>query len=410
MDIDTTVLGGEPTGPPPDEFGNKTVVRLSPNSVGEYVVHKKHREPYEALHIMPTRVIQKRRDESPQPTSKTLAPPPALFSSLPHAPLNVLGRDTLLDELIYFVGRSTSITLYGAGGIGKTAVALTLLHHSEIEVRFGIHRHFVRCDNIENSLDGFLKCISEAIGIPRHTDSVQLRSYFTNSHPRILVLDGVDSLLDPRTPESTQVSMVIEEFGRCQNVCLLVTSRRDVKIRDFRHMEVPLLTVEASGDTFRACCSLKKSSSVDALLKELDFHPLSIALLAGAARENDWDERTLLERWNSGKTTILKAPGLQSLEENIESILRTPTIQELGTTAREILEAIATDPNGVPEMQLLTMFPKINGLHDAVNALCNLFLMYRQDGFLKMLSPFRLYFERNGCVSNPGLSFFFTGF
>ena len=404
MDVDTTMLEGEPTGPSPDGLNNKTAVSFSPKLVREYVIHNRHRDSYKALHVRPTQQLQKCRDETPQPMSITLVPPSALSPSLPHAPLNVLGRDTLLEDLICFVGRSVSITLYGAGGIGKTAIALTLLHHSKIEVMFGIHRHFMRCDGIENSLNGFLRCASEAIGIPRHTDLAQLRSQFTNSRPRILVLDGVDSLLDPRTPESTQVLMVIEEFRRCQNVCLLITSRRDIKMQDFRRIEVPLLTLEASRGIFHSCCSLGKSSSVDALLKELDFHPLSIALLAGAARENNWDERTLLERWSDGKTTILKAPGLQGLEENIESILRAPTIRELETTAREVLEAIATDPNGIQEMQLLIIFPGINGLCDAVNALCNLSLMYRQDGFLKMLSPFRLYFEQS--VSNSGLSVF----
>ena len=311
--------------------------------------------------------------------------------TLPQPPANFFGRDVIIDDLLCLVERFASLTLFGAGGIGKSAIALMLLHHDRIAARFGEHRHYMRCDGLTHSLDGFLCRLSEAVGAHHLRDLTQLQSHLSSS-PCILVLDGVDSFLDPLASGAAEIATAIGELGRCQNVCLLATSRMDVKIPDFRHIEVPTLSADGARDAFHSCCCLGRSGVVDNILAELDFHPLSIDLLAGVVRENGWNEAKLLGTWNYGKTNILKVTGRQSLEDNIISILSAPTIRELGTIALEALEALAAFPNGVKESKLENMFPGITGIGEAANTLCKFSLMYRQDGFVKMLSPFRLYF------------------
>ena len=276
--------------------------------------------------------------------------------------------------------------------MGKTAIAVTLLRHGRIAEKFGKHRYFIHCDRVKN-LDGFLERLSDAIGA-RFKDMEQLRSYLEGS-PCILVLDGVDSILGPRAPGAAEIAKAIGELGGRPKVCILATSRMVIKIANFFPMEVSTLPVEAAQDVFHSHCRLERSDEVDELLEELDFHPLSITLLACAVNENGWDEPALLEAWDDDQTRILKASGRQSLEELIESALRTPTIQELGPTAQEALKAIATFhfQGDVKEIQLSTLFPWIDGIGETVDALCKFSLMYRQDGFVKMFSPFRLYFQ-----------------
>ena len=329
---------------------------------------------------------------TPSPRAPLRPPPP-----LPQPPANVFVRDAIIDDLLGFVERFASLTLFGAGGIGKSTIALTLLHHVRIVAKFGEYRHFVRCDGLVDSPDGFLGRLSHAIGASGVT---QLWSHLTLSPPRLLVLDGVDFILDPLAPGATEVAAAIEEFGRYHNICILATSRMDVKIPDFRHVEVPSLSMDSARDTFHSCCGLGRSPAVENLLAEFDFHPLSIDLLASAARENNWDERKLLKAWDGGKTSILKASGRQSLEDNIESILLTPTIQVLGITARKTLESIALFPEEVKESKLECTFPKVRGVGEAVDALCKFSLLYRQDGFVKMLSPFRFYFAESARATN----------
>ncbi|KAF9789166.1 hypothetical protein BJ322DRAFT_524899 [Thelephora terrestris] len=313
--------------------------------------------------------------------------------SFPKAPAHFFGRDDILDDLLDLAARPAPATLYAAGGMGKTAIALTLLHHEEIAIRFGKYRYFIRCDALENSVDDLLGRLSEAGGFPRPKDVAQLVSHFEASPTCILVLDGIDSIIDPLVPGATEITTTIEELGRCPKVCLVATSRIDVKIPGFWRMRVSRLSKEAARATFHSHCSLKESAGIDDILSELSFHPLSIALLASAAEENEWDQPALLEAWSDGKTSILKASDQTSLEDSIESILRTPTIQAFGATARETLEAIAKSPGDVQEAELSNLFPEINGVEDAVRALRKFSLLYREDGLVKMVSPFRLYFQ-----------------
>ena len=313
-------------------------------------------------------------------------------SPLPPLPTSFFGRDAIIDDLLGLAGRSASLTLFGAGGNGKTAMALTLLHHEQIAAKFGKHRHFIYCDSLMNSLDGFLERLSDAIDLGHTADMEELRSRFGSSPPCMLVLDGVDSILDTLAPGAAEITTAIEEFGRCKHICLIATSRMDIRIQDFRHIEVPTLPADGARDAFYDRCRMGRSTEVDKLLTDLDFHPLSIELLAGAVLENSWDESGLLKAWNDSKANVLTESGRQSLEDTIQSILLTPTIQGLGITARQTLEAIAPYPSGVRESKLESRFSHISGVGEAANALCKFSLLYRQDGFVKMLSPFRFYF------------------
>ena len=306
--------------------------------------------------------------------------------------MHAFARDAIIGDLLGLVERFASPTLSGPGGIGKSTIALTLLHHDRTTARFGKHRHFMRCDDLVNSLGGFLGRLSDAFGMRHTTDVVRLRSRLALSPPCILVLDGVDSILDPLAPGAAEIATMIEEINRSQDVCLLTTSRMEVDIPGLHRIEVPTLSEGGARDTFHSLCHLERSSAIDKLLAELDFHPLSIDLLASAVGENDWDEPTLLEEWDGGKTSILKASGRQSLEDSIEAMFLTPTIQKLGATAREALEAIALYSGGVEENRLESRFPGIAGVGEAANVLCKFSLMYRQGGFVNMLSPFRFYF------------------
>ena len=401
MGIDTVVFGGETARPATDRFSDRTSVSFFLDQLIYPSFVSNCSEAYQAPQSTSVQPFEPHRREISQANqSATPSPLPklgdttllCLFPQFPRGPVNLFGRESMLKALLGLAERSASVTLFGAGGMGKTAVVLMLLRHSQIAEMFGKHRYFVHCDVVENSLDGFLEHLSDIMGSPRSTDVAQPWSHLEDSHC-ILVLDRVDHILDPRAPGAAEIATAIQEFGRCSKACLLATSRMDIKIPDFLPMEVQTLPEEAARNTFHSHCRLGRSAAVDRLLLELDFHPLSVTLLANAVSENNWDEPMLLEAWSDGKTSILKASGHQSLEEMIESILRSPTIQELGTIAQETLEAIATFPGDVKEIHLLSNFPWVDRIGDAINALCKVSLMYRQDGFVKMFSPFRLYFR-----------------
>ena len=409
MDVDPAVLGGEPADPATGWFSNRKAVSFFFNRQTSLSFIDGCRGACQVPPSIWTQPTDPHIGGIPQASPSEPSPTRGdealffLFPPFPKGPAYLFGRDAVLEELLRLTEQPAPVALFGAGGIGKTAIALTLLRHHQIMIRFGNHRYFVRCDDLDNSLVNLPGRLSETIGIPQATDMAQILSHLEASPPCLLVLDGIDSILDPLAPGAAEIAKTIAEFGRCPKMCMVVTSRMDPKIPGFCCREIPTFLETAARNAFHSSCRLGRSAAIDTILAELDFHPLSIVLLASAVSENEWDEPALLEAWDGGNTCILKAPSRESLEDNIESVLRAPTIQELGITARETLEAIADAQGGVKEIYLLSVFPGINGVGDAVDALCKFSLIYRQDGFVKMLAPFRLYFQHTQRATNLGL-------
>jgi len=314
------------------------------------------------------------------------------FPALPQAPTNCFSREEITNEVLDLTDQVSSTALFGSIGVGKSFVALTLLHHDRTKAKFGGKRHFMRCDSLTNPLEDFLEHLSDAIGANRTTNIGQLRSHLESSPPLILLLDGVDLIIDPQTPKAEEISAIIVEFGCYEHVCLVTTSRTYPEIPGFHRVEVPTLSEDGARETFYGLCNLGRSPVVDDLIVGLDFHPLSIDLLASSVRENGWDETALLKAWDDSQTSVLKQNYHQRLKDTMELSFRSPTIQKLGTTARDVLGAVAAFPDGIREHVLGNTFAGTTEVGVTVDVLCRFSLIYRQDGLVKMLSPFRFYF------------------
>ena len=280
-----------------------------------------------------------------------------------------------------------SVSLFGSIGVGKSFVARTILDHDRTKAKFGENRHLVCCDDLTNSLDGFLKCVSDAI----HTTPTQLESCLRSSPPLILVLDGVDFVLDPLVLGDKEICPMIEEFSCFKHICLVTTSRMYPDIHGFHRVEVPTPPEGHARDVFYNLCNLARSPTVDTLIAKLDFHLFSIELLARTIRENSWDEEMLVKAWED-HTSVLRTNYYQRLKETIEPVFGSPRIKELGTLARDVLGAIASFRSGIEECQLEGIFHGTGGVREAVDVLCKFSLIHRRDGILKMLSPLKFYF------------------
>lgn len=177
---------------------------------------------------------------APKTSRHRLPQPP---NPLPSPPTRLIGRLNELAATDEYLAQSRLLTLTGAGGSGKTRIAIEAARR-----RSGLHRDgafFVDLSTLSRSTTNAVPTlIAQAIGVaaegPSHTEwTAESLGRALSSLDALLLLDNCEHLL----PDCAEV--VAELLRRCPGLTILATSRAALGIDGEQRFKIPSLSLPA---------------------------------------------------------------------------------------------------------------------------------------------------------------------
>jgi predicted ATPase/DNA-binding winged helix-turn-helix (wHTH) protein len=162
------------------------------------------------------------------PVTWTVAPPPPsdgvverMVSSLPRRPLRMVGRHDTLRDLTRRLREQRFVSIVGAGGIGKTTVALAIAH--EVVSEFGGAVHFLDLGAIQNPqlVPGALASLL-GVSVVSETPLPAVLA-FLRERRALLVLDSCEHVIE------TVAALAENIFRDSPQVHILATSRESLR-------------------------------------------------------------------------------------------------------------------------------------------------------------------------------------
>ncbi|KAJ7452932.1 P-loop containing nucleoside triphosphate hydrolase protein [Mycena latifolia] len=302
---------------------------------------------------------------------------------------------------------SPRVAVLGPGGMGKTTLAMTALHHATVVEKYNL-RHFISGESAATSVD-LVSIIGLHLGLePSRQLSQAIVRHFEGSGPCLLVLDNLE------TPwEAMESRGGIEEFlaslTGVPSLALLITMRgaeRPGKVKWTRPFLPPLepLAPSASRQIFAAIADgpeIGEESALEELLELSGSLPLAICLMASVAAFEGYT--STLSRWKVENITLLSEghDKQSNLEMSIALSLGSPRISS-SPDAKNLLSLLSILPDGITDEDLIICKVSLPNVAHSRASLIRTSLAYVDwGGRLKALSPICEYIRR---VHPPSVS------
>jgi predicted ATPase/DNA-binding SARP family transcriptional activator len=212
--------------------------------------------------------------------SELAAPPPPLV--LPRPPTPLVGRREELAAVYAQLreGQGHALTVVGAGGIGKTRLAIEVAHALHFAFEDGIY--FVGLAPLTDATQ-VADALARTLGVKERAQQPIQEALFEALGPRhlLLILDNFEHVI-------AAAALVSELLAACPGLSVLVTSRVPLQIRAERQLGLEPLAEADAVELFVQRARAAGARSVDAtsaevydaICRRLDRLPLAIELIA----------------------------------------------------------------------------------------------------------------------------------
>ncbi|KAH7099354.1 hypothetical protein BKA62DRAFT_806464 [Auriculariales sp. MPI-PUGE-AT-0066] len=259
----------------------------------------------------------------------------AVFSrscTLTHAQSYIEEIVALICELF-----AAHIAIMGSGGMGKTALALAILHDERVVEVLGDSRFFISVEGFIDA-DSASKQLAKHLGLAESADPLSAAIAYLESLPRaLLVVDNLETLwFSNNAAERINTERFLSRLADISSLALLLTSRGAVPPSGIlwsnaQSAELAPISLDAARATFGQIANMPsdsvESAALDTLLGEMDCIPLAVTLLSRLAQLKNLPSE-LLRRWKKSHTMILRGQG-NHREHNVNVSITVSDVQSL---------------------------------------------------------------------------------
>lgn len=344
-----------------------------------------------------------------------------LAEPIPPAPAIFYGRTGVVDDIADAISQQTKrqIAILGPGGIGKSSVALRVLHQDRVLARFGPgQRFFVSCD-AARSRQALLENMAAYFGLATSGSlEKKMLTYLGGPKgPFLMVLDNFETPWED-TAARADVEELLETLSALDQLTIVLTMR-GVERPQCASWESALTVVlsplddAAARETILAISDIPDDDDVERMAALVENMPLGLMLLANLAQSESVS--VLLMRWAAEKTSMLARASetrLTSLDISIRISLDSDRIKAV-PEARTMLSILSALPNGVADSDFSEVFSALLDPGRARSALIQTALAYDTGaGRIRVLAPIRTFVEAydppTSVMLDPALSLYIS--
>ncbi|PPQ92009.1 hypothetical protein CVT25_004866 [Psilocybe cyanescens] len=304
---------------------------------------------------------------------------------IPPSPKLFYGRDSDVASIVNLLSdkHTSRVCITGPGGMGKTRLALAVIHNPTVQQVFGEYRFWVPCikaaspDLLRRTLYTQLSITAQSYdSLDSLIDELKL-----TEDRRLVLLDNFETSWYSREApdDQAQINDILSRLADLPHVALMATMTSsfppDSPIQWKQH-KLPALDVSAARQVFVGIypeAASAKSTEVDELMNAVGHIPLAITLMAANGKQSQISAKGLVEEWKTAGTEMI-----DGMDRRIKISLDLVQAKDDKSEVLKLLATLSMLPNGTTMQNLYFWASDLTSHSRVVSLLLNAALIEQE--------------------------------